>query len=136
MWSKKELIDKPAEVWGVMAGGVTLQAACDFVGVNRRTGRRWRQATGGRVPRKAAPPSGRYLTLDERLQMGDLRLAGVRVRAIATELDRSPATVSRELHATARSPGLAGGEYAPYAAQKRAELRGLGPRSATSTTRN
>ncbi|WP_368665852.1 helix-turn-helix domain-containing protein [Cryobacterium sp. Y62] len=30
--------------------GSTLTAACDAVGVNRRTGRRWRQATGGRIP--------------------------------------------------------------------------------------
>ncbi len=37
----------------MLAGGSTLQAACDAVGVNRRTGRRWRQATGGQVPRKS-----------------------------------------------------------------------------------
>ncbi|WP_369827220.1 helix-turn-helix domain-containing protein [Cryobacterium sp. N19] len=37
-----------------MAQGSTLTAACDAVGVNRRTGRRWRQATGGRIhPRQS-----------------------------------------------------------------------------------
>ncbi len=93
MWSKKELIDKRSEFWAVLARGATLQAACDAVGVNRRTGRRWRQATGGRIPRKVAPSSGRYLSLDERLQIADLRLAGATVHAIATELGRSPSTV-------------------------------------------
>ena len=33
MWSKKELIDKQAEFWVVLARGVTLQAASDAVGV-------------------------------------------------------------------------------------------------------
>ena len=52
MWSKKELIDKQARFWVLMSKGSTLQAACDAVGVNRRTGRHWRQVTGGQVPRK------------------------------------------------------------------------------------
>src|SRR5216684_6309532 len=130
MWSKKELIDKQAEFWVVLARGATLQAACDAVGVNRRTGRRWRQATGGRIPRKSAPPSGRYLSLAERLQMADLRLAGATVRAIATELGRSPSTVSRELRRNGPTTGArAGGKYLPYTAQKRAELRGRRPKA-------
>ena len=72
MWLKKDLIDKRARFWVLMAGGSTLVAACDTVGVNRRTGRRWRQATGGQIPRKKPPSSGRYLCLDERLQIADL----------------------------------------------------------------
>jgi len=128
MWSKKELIDKRSEFWVVLARGATLQAACDAVGVNRRTGRRWRQATGGRIPRKVAPSSGRYLSLAERLQIADLRLAGATVHAIATELGRSPSTVSRELRRNGPSPGVrAGGKCLPYAAQKRSELRGRRP---------
>ncbi len=35
MWSKKELVDKQAGFWVVLARGATLQAACDAVGVNR-----------------------------------------------------------------------------------------------------
>jgi hypothetical protein len=35
MWSKKELIEKQARFWLVIAGGSTLQAACDAVGVDR-----------------------------------------------------------------------------------------------------
>jgi IS30 family transposase len=49
MLSKKERIDKEARFWVLMAQGSTLIAACEAVGVDRRTGRRWRQATGGRI---------------------------------------------------------------------------------------
>ena len=83
MSSKKELIDKQAQFWVWMAKGLTLQAACDAVGVSRATGRHWRQATGGQVPRKKPEPSGRYLSLEERLQIADLRLAGTGVRDIS-----------------------------------------------------
>ena len=37
MWLKKDLIDKQARFWELMAQGSTLVAACDTVGVNRRT---------------------------------------------------------------------------------------------------
>jgi IS30 family transposase len=98
--------------------------------VSRATGRKWRQATGGRIPRKRPEPSGRYLSLEERLQIADLYLGGAGVRAIAVGVGRSPATVSRELRRngsapTARRPG----KYAPYAAQKQAELRGRRPKA-------
>src|SRR5690625_710129 len=130
MWSKKELIDKQARFWVLMAQDSTLQAACDAVGVDRRTGRHWRQATGGRIPRKKPEPSGRYLSLDERLRIADLHLAGTGVRAIARQVGRSPSTISRELDRNgpqARARGR--GKYAPYAAQKRAELRARRPKS-------
>ena len=97
MWSKKELIDKQARFWVLMGQGCTLQAACDAAGVSRATGRHWRQATGGTIPRTKPAPSGRYLNLDERLQIADLNLAGAGVREIARQLARSASTVSREL---------------------------------------
>jgi len=129
VWSKKELIEKQARFWVSIAAGSTLQAACDAVGVNRRTGRRWRQAAGGQVPRKKPEPSGRYLSLDERLRIADLHLAGDGVRAIATAVGRSPSTVSRELRRNGPKPGARTvTQYAPYAAQKRAELRGRRPK--------
>ncbi len=68
MWSKTELIDKQAPFWVLMSQGSTLQAACDAVGVDRRTGRHWRKATGGQVPRKKPVISGRYLGLEDRLR--------------------------------------------------------------------
>lgn len=131
MWSKKELIDKQAAFWVLIANGSTLQAACDAVGADRRSGRHWRQATGGMVPRKKPVPSGRYLQLEDRLAIADLHLAGSGVRSIAAQLGRSPATVSRELRRNGpprpRTRGTIA--YAPYAAQKRAELRARRPKA-------
>ena len=40
---KKDLIDKQARFWVLMAGGATLTAASETVGVCRATGRKWRQ---------------------------------------------------------------------------------------------
>jgi IS30 family transposase len=130
MLSKKERIDKEARFWVLMAHGSTLIAACEAVGVDRRTGRHWRQATGGRIPRKKPEPSGRYLCLEERLQIADLHLSGTSVRAIAGQIKRSAATVSRELRRNGPETGARGrGKYAPYAAHKRAELRGGRPKA-------
>lgn len=130
MWSKKELIEKQARFWVLMAQGSTLIAACEAVGVDRRTGRHWLQATGGRIPRKKPEPSDRYLSLEERLQVADLHLARVGVRAIARQVGRPASTVSRELRRNGPEPGLRGpGKYAPYAAQKRAELRARRPKA-------
>jgi len=130
VWSKVELVEKQSKFWVLMAAGSTLQAACDAVGVNRRTGRHWRQATGGQVPRRKPEPSGRYLSLDDRLLIADLHLGGSGVRSIAAQLERAPSTISRELRRNGppprpRSPGT----YAPHAAQKRAELRGRRPKA-------
>jgi len=60
------------------------------------------------IPRKRPEPSGRYLGLDERLQIADLRLAGIGVRAIAIQLGRSPSTISRELTRNGPVPGARG----------------------------
>lgn len=129
VWSKKEIREKKARFWVLMAAGSTLQAACDAVGVDRVSGRRWRQATGGRIPRKKPEPSGRYLSLDERLRIADLHLAGTGVRAIARQIGRPACTVSRELARNGRPPDSRGRrKYAPYAAQKRAELRARRPK--------
>jgi IS30 family transposase len=130
VWSKKELIEKQARFWVLMGQGSTLQAACDAVGVNRRTGRHWRQATGGQIPRKKPEPSGRYLCLEERLRIADLHVGGDGVRAIAAQIGRSASTVSRELRRNGPKPSARGWtKYAPYAAQKRAGLRGRRPKA-------
>ena len=90
--------------------GVSFSEACRIVGINRRTGKRWRHGrtitvSGGR--RLHYPPviverphgsclslpalsrrcdreiSARFLSADERVCIADLRRAGVGVRAIA-----------------------------------------------------
>jgi transposase, IS30 family len=130
MSTKQELIDKQPRFWEMLAGGSTLTAACEAVRVHRATGRKWRLSAGGRIPRKRPVPSGRYLSLEERLQIADLYLGGAGVRAIAVGIGRSPATVSRELRRNGSAPtARRAGKYAPHAAQKQAELRGRRPKA-------
>ena len=44
MWSRKELIDKQARFWVLMAQGSSAAGGVDAVGVDQRTGRHWRQS--------------------------------------------------------------------------------------------
>ena len=76
MSTKKELIVKHVRFWVVMAGGATLTAACEAAGVHRSTGRKWRQAAGGLIPRQRPVLSGRYLSLEERLQIANTSITG------------------------------------------------------------
>jgi IS30 family transposase len=45
--------------------------------------------------------SARYLSQDERIEIADLRLAGLSVRQIADRLGRAPSTISCELRRNA-----------------------------------
>jgi transposase, IS30 family len=63
---------------------------------------------------------------DERVLIGDRHRAGASVRAIARELGRSPATVSRELR---RNADPDSGRYRPFAAQRTAAQRRARPRT-------
>src|SRR6266849_3924288 len=93
----------------LIARGISNAEACRIVGVNPRTGKRWRHGrtiTSSSGVRLHYPPvittrkreiSPRYLSEEERVRMADLRRDGLAVRAIAAELERSPSTVSREL---------------------------------------
>ena len=108
--------------------GVGNSEACRIVGINRRTGTRWRygrtilntagQAVPGLPPpvRLTAPtaPHPRYLSLAERTTIADLHRAGVSVRDIADELGRAASTVSRELRRNADGRG----RYLPATAQR------------------
>lgn len=97
------------ERWArLIARGSSNSEACRVVGVDRRTGTRWRygrtilDAAGRSVhyppvtnsQRPSAPLSARYLSLDERIAIADLLRVGVTIRAIAAELGRSPSTIS------------------------------------------
>jgi transposase, IS30 family len=62
--------------------------------------------------------SVRYLSQDERIEIADLRLAGLSVRQIAERLGRAPSTVSRELRRNATASG-----YRPFEAHRRATAR-------------
>ncbi|HJT02293.1 MAG TPA: helix-turn-helix domain-containing protein [Pseudonocardiaceae bacterium] len=68
--------------------------------------------------------SPRYLSEEERVRIADLHREGLAVRAIAAELGRSPATISRELRGN-RDPGS--GVYRPFTAQRLAAGRRARP---------
>jgi transposase, IS30 family len=110
----------------LIAQGVSNSQACRVVGINRRTGTRWRYGrtilnkTGEPVhypPVSLAGPKPRhprYLSLAERTMIADLRRAGVSVCGIAEQLGRAASTVSRELRRNADDQG----RYLPATAQR------------------
>jgi IS30 family transposase len=110
--------------------GWSIMAAAREVGVSRTTGNNWSrgyktyrhgQATGfvPALERLAVREiSARYLSQDERIEIADLRLAGLSVRQIADQLGRAPSTISRELRRNA-----AAGGYRPFEAHRRATAR-------------
>jgi IS30 family transposase len=141
-WQQRQL-ERQARFWELIRKGWTNMAACEAVGVERRQGYRWRKAAGGRIPGPVRATSGRYLSLEERLAIADLHLEGKGVRDIAAALNRAPSTISRELQRNGSMDNLSSSSgrtnsgarrvprwrrYAPYAAQKHAELRARRPK--------
>jgi IS30 family transposase len=126
VWSQQEQSENRVEFWRLLKSDTSIATACEVLGVSRRTGRRWILETGGRPPLARPALSGRYLSIDERIRIADLALAGSSVRKIAAEIGRCPSTVSRELRRN--GPG-AGRRYGPHAAQKKAETRARRPRA-------
>jgi transposase, IS30 family len=133
--------DKREQYARLIAQGFGNSEACRVVGINRRTGKRWRHgrtitARDGRqlhyAPvvavgsgRRAGQISDRFLSEQERVRIADLRQAGHGVRAIAEQTGRSPSTISRELRRN-RDPGS--GQYRPFTAHKLAVQRRAWPR--------
>ena len=120
----------------LIARGVNNSEACRLVGINRKTGNRWRY---GRPVRNSAgalviyppvkiteskPRSPRYLSEPERIRIADLLATGVTVRGIAGDLGRAPSTISREIRRN-RDPD---GRYRPHHAEHAARLRACKPR--------
>lgn len=110
----------------LMSQGMRSTEACRQVGVNRKTGQRWRLGRVVRDPKHGeyfydpiVPPavemSKRYLSDEERFVIADGVRAGRSKRSIATELGRSVSTVCREVTRNAEPSG----EYRPHAAQQR-----------------
>jgi len=116
VWSKEEQVSNRDRFWSMLGSGVSVTAACEDLGVNRRTGRRWILETGGRAPVKRPELSGRYLSVDERIRIADLKMAGESTRSIARRLGRAPSTISRELR---RNRGS--GRYGPRRTRRRRE---------------
>src|SRR3954452_25529106 len=120
----------------LIAQGVSNSEACRLVGINRKTGTRWRYGRSVRnsagavvtyppvkitVPR---PRSPRSLSEQERNMIADLLAAKLTIRGIAARLGRAPSTVSREIR---RNSDL-DGRYRPHHAEQAARLRACKPR--------
>src|SRR4051812_23153918 len=118
--------------WGVIATGVTTEAAAEAVGVASAVGCRWFRHRGG-MPIDVAPASGRYLSFSEREEIALLRAQGGGVRVIARRLGRDPATISRELR---RNAATRGGklDYRASVAQWKADLVAQRPKAAKLAT--
>lgn len=126
---RKALSRERAAYLRLVLQGLSNKEACRIVGINLRTGRRWRNGrnpTGknvGALPiTSAAPPHvrGCYLNETERMHIADRVREKASVRQIAHELGRAPSTVSREIR---RNRHPINGQYRPYAAQAHADAR-------------
>lgn len=122
------MVDKQREYVRLIRRGVTNSEACRRLGIDRKTGHWWKN--GGSVTRNGVtrivepildrlpgqPESPRYLSEDERVVIADGLRAGCSARSIATQRNRSPSTVAREIRRN-RDPDT--GEYRPHSAHRR-----------------
>ncbi|UOE44307.1 IS30 family transposase [Agromyces larvae] len=111
--------------------GWSIAAAAREVGVSRTAGHNWSRGyktyRGGVVVGFVAPLerlavreiSERFLSEDERIQIGDSLRAGKSMRTVARELGRSPSTIAREVarNSTGRD------RYRPFEAHRHAVAR-------------
>jgi lambda repressor-like predicted transcriptional regulator len=100
--------------------GWSIRGAAREAGVSRASGNRWSSGyktyrhgvVAGFVPaldpRALRQVSARLLSQDERVEIADLRQAGLSIRRIAEQLARAPSTVSRELRRNAAQAGGTG----------------------------
>lgn len=111
--------------WELRRQGESNTSASRILGMHRKTGTNIRLAARrSRALLAAKPPSGRYLSLAERLQIADLRHLGCSIRQVARELDRAPSTIKREIdrHTNAH------GRYLPRSAHEAAAQNRRRPR--------
>jgi IS30 family transposase len=127
---RRKLVAERAEYFRLMQEGYSSREACRIVGINLRTGKRWRN--GHHSPSRGqkavppiyrqAPPSApsRHLAEADRIHIADRLREKASLRTIAAELGRSPSTISREVR---RNRHPTNGQYRPHAAQARADAR-------------
>ena len=85
------------QFWQEIRAGSRVDEAARVAGGSTGWGKQVFREAGGVNPVPIAEPVGRYLSFDEREEIMRLRSAGLGVRAIAREIGRHPATISREL---------------------------------------
>jgi len=112
--------------WTELQRGEFISDAAVAAGTYRKQGTRWVIANGGVRPRRGRDLRGRCLSFAEREQLGLSRAAGMSMRAIATQLGRSPSTISRELMRNRES----GGGYLASSAHAMAYHRASRPKPA------
>ena len=119
--------------WVEIAKGLLAEEAAHIVGVAPAVATRWYRQCGGMRPFDPRPPSGRYLSFQEREEIALLNAQGKGVRAIARAVNRSPGTISRELR---RNVATRGGklDYRASVAQWKADLAGRRPKAAKLVT--
>ncbi|GAA3801065.1 hypothetical protein GCM10022206_45140 [Streptomyces chiangmaiensis] len=129
---RKKLSAERAAYFQLVKQGFSNNEACRIVGINPKTGRRWRNGRRPSGRNKAAPPvrpvappsaSSRYLCEADRIYIADRLREKASIRAIAAKLGRSPSTISREVHRNRTVDPHGQWHYRPYAAQVRAESR-------------
>jgi IS30 family transposase len=123
--------------WLPIREGETYADAAAAVGYEMSAGKNWFRKAGGVTPAFVTSPArGRYLSVEERVEI----LVGLKlrlsIRAIARGLDRAPSTVLRELRRNMSVPyrsravrrrsrltRAAQWGYCPFTSQRRAENR-------------
>lgn len=104
---RKKLTWERSAYFQLMQQGYSNKEACRVVGIDIRTGKKWRNGHRPGKGRRPLPPPhrlaaaacgpSRYLREAERIHIADRLREKATVRAIAAELGRSPSTVSREI---------------------------------------
>ncbi|WP_455754569.1 IS30 family transposase [Streptomyces tanashiensis] len=127
----RPLVREREEYFRLMDQGVSSREACRIVGIDRRTGRRWRNGYTRSDSKRRPPVSvvvsdpgpSRHLRVSDRIHIADRLREKASIRTIAAELGRSPSTISREVsrNRTVLTNGNWG--YRPHAAQHRADQR-------------
>jgi IS30 family transposase len=124
---RNHMISENVQVfWAALQRGEFITDAAVAAGTYRKQGTRWVIANGGVRPRRGRNLKGRCLTFADREEIALRRAAGASVRSIASLLDRSPATISRELRRNAEP----GGGYRASSAHAAAWVRASRPKPA------
>jgi IS30 family transposase len=110
--------------WRGVREGLATVAAAKRAGVSADRGFRWFRECGGVSPVSLAEPIGRYLSLSEREEISRGLAAEMSFRAIAGQLGRNVATISREVDQNTSD----GQQYRAVAAQVAAEKRARRPK--------
>lgn len=137
---RKKLTRERAEYFQLMQQGYSNREACRIVGIDIRTGKKWRNGDRSRGQgRRPLPPArkatavcdpSRYLREDERIHIADRLREKATIRQIAVELGRSPSTISREIRRNRTVLHDYGTwYYRPHAAHARADARRPRPKA-------